>query len=336
MKTSEYLWSLAGAKEKRALPILSFPATQRMGVHVRELVESASLQAEAMATVARETPTAACVSLMDLSVEAQAFGATACFSDNEVPTITGKCVETQEDAEALRVPEVGAGRTGLCVEAIRLAKQLVTDRPVLAGAIGPYSLAGRLCDVTEIMYLCYDEPETVHLVLEKATTFITNYCLAFRAAGADGVVIAEPLAGVLSPEMSEEFSCRYVKRIVDAVQTDSFAVIYHNCGNTVPGMLQQLHAIGAAAYHFGNSVDMRDILDRAPKDMLCMGNIDPAGTIRNGNPEQIRKETLELMERCCKYPNFVIASGCDIPPMSPLENIQAFFDAVQEYYLEKR
>ena len=101
MKTSEYLWSLAGAKEKRALPILSFPATQRMGVHVRELVESASLQAEAMATVARETPTAACVSLMDLSVEAQAFGETACFSDNEVPTITGKCVETQEDAEAL-------------------------------------------------------------------------------------------------------------------------------------------------------------------------------------------------------------------------------------------
>ena len=55
MKTSEYLWSLAGAKEKRALPILSFPATQRMGVHVRELVESASLQAEAMATAAYES-----------------------------------------------------------------------------------------------------------------------------------------------------------------------------------------------------------------------------------------------------------------------------------------
>ena len=67
-------------------------------------------------------------------------------------------------------------------------------------------------------------------------------------------------------------------------------------------------------------------------DKMVIGNIDPAGTIRNGNPESIRKETLELMERCCKYPNFVIASGCDIPPMSPLENIQAFFDAVNEFY----
>ncbi|MBS7172993.1 uroporphyrinogen decarboxylase family protein [Blautia caecimuris] len=33
-----------------------------------------------------------------------------------------------------------------------------------------------------------------------------------------------------------------------------------------------------------------------------------------------------------KYPNFVISSGCDIPPAAPLENIQAFFDAVKEYY----
>ena len=63
-----------------------------------------------------------------------------------------------------------------------------------------------------------------------------------------------------------------------------------------------------------------------------IGNIDPAGIIRNGTPEQIRKETLSLMERCCKYPNFVIASGCDIPPMTPLENIEAFFQAVEEFY----
>lgn len=331
MKTSEYLWELAGRREKRAMPILSFPATQLMGVHVRELVESAALQAEAMATVARETPSAASVSLMDLSVEAEAFGATVCFSDNEVPTITGRCVETLEDAEALRVIEVGAGRTGLCVEAIRLAKRLVTDRPVLAGVIGPYSLAGRLLDVTEIMYLCYDEPETVHLVLEKATAFITKYCLAFREIGADGVVIAEPLAGLLSPEMSAEFSCGYVKRIVDAVQTDSFAVVYHNCGNTVPNMLPELHTIGAAAYHFGNCVDMRDILNRAPKDMLCMGNIDPAREFASGTPESVRDKTLSLLRACAGEKNFLLSSGCDIPPHASWGNIRAFFDAIDAF-----
>ena len=63
-----------------------------------------------------------------------------------------------------------------------------------------------------------------------------------------------------------------------------------------------------------------------------MGNIDPAGILRNGTPEIIRNETRALMERCCKYPNFAIASGCDIPPATPPENLDAFFQAVEEFY----
>jgi uroporphyrinogen decarboxylase len=64
-----------------------------------------------------------------------------------------------------------------------------------------------------------------------------------------------------------------------------------------------------------------------------MGNIDPAGQFRNGTPESIRAATLELMEELYpKYENFVISSGCDIPPASPWENIDAYFAAVAEYH----
>ena len=63
-----------------------------------------------------------------------------------------------------------------------------------------------------------------------------------------------------------------------------------------------------------------------------MGNVDPAGEIRNGTPESVRAATLGIMERCCKYPNFAISSGCDIPPLSKWENIDAFFAAVDEFY----
>ena len=44
--------------------------------------------------------------------------------------------------------------------------------------------------------------------------------------------MAEPLAGLLSPDLAQEFSADYVKQIVDAVQDDNFLVVYHNCGNT--------------------------------------------------------------------------------------------------------
>ena len=102
-------------------------------------------------------------------------------------------------------------------------------------------------DVTEIMYLLYDEPDAVHTVLEKATEFLIDYISAFKEAGADGVVIAEPLAGLLSPKMNREFSVPYFEKIVKSVQTDEFSVIYHNCGNTVMDLLNDIFALNAAA-----------------------------------------------------------------------------------------
>ena len=57
-----------------------------------------------------------------------------------------------------------------------------------------------------------------------------------------------------------------------------------------------------------------------------------AGEFRGGTPESIRKVTLDVMEKCCPHKNFVISSGCDIPPLSSWDNIDAYFAAVDEYY----
>ena len=328
MRVKELLWQIARPDCRAALPILSFPAAQKLGVSVEELVKNAELQADAMAHIAAQTNTAAAVSLMDLSVEAEAFGASVRYFKDEVPAVTGQLVSDEDEADSLEVPSLDAGRIPICVEGIRLAKQKIQDKPVLAGIIGPYSLAGRLCDVTEIMYLCFDEPDAVHTVLKKATEFLISYGGAMKAAGADGLMMAEPLAGLLSPDMAEEFSHGYVKKIVDALQDETFSVIYHNCGNSVAHMLDGIFAIGADGYHFGNAVDMETIMQSAPADCLCMGNIDPAGQFVQGTPDTMRAAVEDLLARCGTYPNFVLSSGCDIPAHAAWENICAFFEAV--------
>ncbi len=322
------LTEAASSDKKRALPILSFPAAQKLGVTVEELVKDAELQARAIQTVAENTDTLAAISLMDLSVEAEAFGAEVRFASDEVPAVIGQLVCDEAGADALAVPALDKGRAAVCVEGIRLAAERIKDKPVLAGVIGPYSLAGRLMDVTEIMYLCFDEPETVHKVLEKATLYLIEYAKAFKSAGASGIVMAEPLAGIMSPAMAEKFSVPYVKQIIEAVQDEDFSVIYHNCGNAVLGMLDGILAQGAAAYHFGNAVDMVSILEKAPSDVICMGNIDPVAQFTDGTPESMRAAVADLLCRCAKYPNFVISSGCDIPHHASWANINAFFDAV--------
>lgn len=334
MRRNMKLWlsDMIAAEKKKALPILSFPSFSLLGVSVKELISDSDLQAKGMALVAKRTDSAASVSLMDLSVEAEAFGAEIRVSDDEVPTVIGRLVHDEDEADALAIPTVGDARTGLYVESIRKACELITDRPVLAGIIGPFSLAARLLDVTEIMMDCYDEPDMVHTVLEKCTAFLVEYAKAYKAAGADGIVMAEPVSGLLSPALEEEFSSPYVKEIVDAVQDDGFIVIYHNCGDNTPRMTESILSTGSAAYHFGNAVDMAEMMEKFPADVPVMGNVDPAGVLRQGDRQTVREATLSVMKRCSAYKNFVISSGCDIPPATPWENIDAFFAAVEEYY----
>ena len=328
----QWLSNMISDKTKTALPILSFPSVSLMGITVRELISDSNRQAQGMKAVADRTKSAAAVSLMDLSVEAECFGATIRVSDEEVPTVIGRLIHDEDEADALKVPAVGTARSGLYVDSIRKAVELITDRPVLAGIIGPFSLAARLLDVTEIMMDCYDEPDMVHTVLEKCTAFLVEYAKAYKAAGANGIMMAEPVAGLLSPALEEEFSSPYVGQIVEAVQDENFIVVYHNCGDNVLRMTESILSTGADAYHFGNSIDMAEMMAKMPADTIVMGNVDPAGVLRQGTPETVRKETLEVMSKCCSYPNFVISSGCDIPPASPWENIDAFFTTVEAYY----
>lgn len=328
---NEWIREVIAQYKKKGMPILSFPGAKILNVTVDELVKDGHLQALCMESIAKKYDMGMAVSLMDLSVEAEAFGSPVQFETEEVPTVREALIHDEEEAEELKVPAVGAGRTGECVKGIREACERITDRPVFAGIIGPYSLAGRLLDMTEIMILCYEEPEMVETVLEKATEFLIAYAKAFKDAGANGVVMAEPAAGLLSPGLMEEFSNPYVKKVREAVEDDSFVVMYHNCGNIEP-LLGQIRDVDAKAYSFGNAIDMEKALQVIPQDRLVIGNIDPAGVLRNGTPELVREETKKLLERCRKYPNFVIASGCDIPPMTPFENMDAFFETIEEFY----
>ena len=100
---------------------MSFPGTQLIGRNVEELVNDGHLQALCMKAIADSFPTGAAFSLMDLSVEAEAFGAKVLYSPDEVPTMHGAMIEDEDQANALQVPEVGTGRTGECVKGIREA-----------------------------------------------------------------------------------------------------------------------------------------------------------------------------------------------------------------------
>ena len=327
-------------QEVSAIPVMTHPGIEQNGHTVRQAVSDGRIHYEAVMTMVKQYPSAAACTIMDLTTEAEAFGAQIAFSDDAVPAVAGRLLPDVDSICQLQVPSLSAGRipeylkanllAARALQAPLLRRGLGEVSPLFAGCIGPFSLAGRLYDMSDIMVLIYENPDAAHTLLNKCTEFILKYCEALKLTGANGVLMAEPAAGLLSNDDCLQFSSQYVKRIVDRVQDDDFIVILHNCGNQ-GHCTRAMVATGAAAYHFGNKCRMEEVIRDVPPTALAMGNLDPVSLFKDGTPEQMRQATLDLLEKMRPYPNFVLSSGCDTPPHTPKENIDAFFEALNQW-----
>lgn len=312
-----------------AMPIGVYAGLEITGASVRAAVTNPAAQSAAVLALHERFHAPALLTAMDLSAEAETFGCQIRLPDEEIPTVLGRRVTTLAEVEALPTPQPGDGRTAVHLEAARRLAQ-ANRAPVLGGIIGPFSLAGRIFGVSEALEATLAEPETLLALLERTTSFLTAYALAFRRAGAWGVIMAEPAAGLLSPRGLAQFSAGFVRRIVDAVQAPEFTVILHNCG-AKPAHLKRVLEAGAEINHFGAPMgDMGAALDQAGETVILAGNLDPTAIFHSGTPEEVTTATRALKAAVAGRRNFIYSSGCDLPPGTPIRNLEAFYAAVAE------
>ncbi|HEX2978963.1 MAG TPA: uroporphyrinogen decarboxylase family protein [Anaerolineaceae bacterium] len=326
---STHLTSMILNSPKRlAVPIGAYAGLPLTGATVYDVVTNPRAQAEVQQAFSERFHPPFLLTAMDLSAEAQAFGGQVVMSGNEVPTIVGRRITNLEQVQALTCPQPGDARTAVHLEAARLLAALPNGQPVVGGIIGPFSLAGRLFGVSEALEMTMSEPETVHALLQKVTQFLIAYAHEFHRAGAAGVIMAEPAAGLLSPRALAAFSSVYVRQIIDAVQVPDFTVILHNCGARLVHLSRILES-GAEIYHFGAPMDLPAALGQVDDAVILAGNLDPSAVFFGGDPGLVCSKTHELLAAVAGRRNFVLSSGCDLPPGTPLENLEAFYAAME-------
>jgi uroporphyrinogen decarboxylase len=246
--------------------------------------------------------------------------------------VSSRLVTDINSVEALIVPDMNAGRIPEYLKAARLAAGNLQNKPVFGGCIGPFSLAGRLYDMTEIMTAAFLEPDMICTLLEKCTSFISGYISALKKTGINGIIMAEPAAGLLDEYLCDTFSSFFIKKIVADCQDDHFLVILHNCGNT-GHLTKSMLSTGCRGLHFGNRINMKTVLEEVPQEIIVLGNLDPVEVFKMSSPSQVKQHVMQLLEETQKFTNFILSSGCDTPPGVPLENISAFYDALETFNL---
>ena len=74
-------------------------------------------------------------------------------------------------------------------------------------------------------------------------------------------------------------------------------------------------------------VDLAAVARSVPEDIVVIGNVNPATTMRFGTPADVRREVNILLREMEKQPNFILGTGCDLPQETPVANLREFMEA---------
>lgn len=312
-------------------PLLGFPGVEPAGSSIKLAQQNYDEHYRVVSWLTERFSPDVIFFLMDLSVEANALGRHTLFPLHESATVP-KAPFDEEALERMAEINIAAdGRVMAYVETMRLMSEGLRGGPRLRGGYvtGPYTLAGLVMGADDAAMATVLSPEKLHRLVEVATRQIERYVELLIDAGADLIAVLEPTGMMLGPDHFRKFSTKYVERLVDRCHSTNVDTVYHVCGKTMH-LIDAMVEAGVDGLSLDSAeagVDLPQVAEMVPEDVVLIGNLSPTGTLLNGTPDAVRQEVQALLDAMAPYPNFVLSTGCDLPPETPLDNIQAFMEA---------
>jgi uroporphyrinogen decarboxylase len=334
-RTIELLTKAYSEKRRIVAPLVGFPGCDITGFSIKVAQQNHGNHFACVKALVDLLKPDIAFMMMDLSVEANALGLPVRFPVDESSSVERHPVETVEDLQQYRqVNILQDSRIQSYVKTIEMmAMGLPGDVLKCAYVIGPLTLAGLLRSAEQVAMDSILNPDMLHTLCKFTTNIIQDYAGALINAGADLICILEPTGVILGPQQFRDFSSFYVKHIIESYKYAKVETIYHVCGNTmhlVNEMAQSgVTALSIDSVEFG--VDIERVAATLPENVAVIGNISPTVTLKDGTPADVRKAVTELMRKMKPYKNFILSTGCDIPPQTPIENLKAFMEAARGF-----
>jgi uroporphyrinogen decarboxylase len=268
--------------------------------------------------------------LMDLAVEANALGRYTIFPKADSATVPKDQFSILELDRLKQINITFDSRLMGYVEMMKLMSVTLPPGLLKGGyVVGPFTLAGLMMGAEDAVMSTVLNPETLHTLCHFTTERIQEYIQLLISAGADVICLLEPTAVMLSPEQFSEFSAIYIRHITTSFKYSGINFVYHTCGNTMH-LAQKMARSGVDGLSLDSrevGVDLAAVARGVPEDVVVIGNINPATTMRFGSPADVRREVNALLGEMEGQPNFVLSTGCDLPQETPTANIREFMEA---------
>jgi [methyl-Co(III) methanol-specific corrinoid protein]:coenzyme M methyltransferase len=306
---------------------VTYEGLQGEGLTLHQAHFDAQSMARAAASTFRLTGMPSAALPLDLCAPAEALGAPLNFYEgleNQFPQpakpLFGSTAYLNagymESADFLQ-----KGRIPIIREAIQLLKEDIGHEVILSAIIpGPYTLLLYLIEPGGLFAEMKREPHVVQDALFHLSSFLSRLAHAYTSAGADFITLHEMggSPGFIGPAKFEQFLFPALKHLLSEAPQPAVLSV---CGNTNKSM-HLLAQTGADAVSVDQTNDLaasRTVM----KDTLLFGNIDPVGTLWQGDEAAIREASRAAQEAGVD----AVWPGCDLVPQTPPANIRAWLHA---------
>lgn len=312
-------------------------AASELGITMAEYRSNPALIAKTHLTTARKYGLDGILIDIDTCIEAGAVGVPVDFPEHEPARATGCASDDIDRLIEMMSPErlIQNDRVKILLEGVHLTKKESQGEILIRGNCDQmaFSLAMLAYGMEDFMADLLDEDmeEKIFTLMDRAYEVHLTLHKLMAEAGADMTSFGDSSCGpdLISRDMYLKFAFPYHKRLQKDLQEAGIKTICHICGNT-DFIIEDVASIGFT----GVEVDYKTNITRAAALLkgksLMFGPIDPSGIFYFGTPDQMREETLKVLD-IFKGEGLVIGSGCALPSNTPEANIRAFTDTVLNY-----
>ncbi len=279
------------------------------------------------------------VTLIDLSVECDAWGQKIVYPENEAahPDYSDMVVSDIEDYESVRkVDYRQSKRMMMHIDVIRrLAAEKKGEMPIIAFVFGPLGVLSMLRGQQDLYMDLYDDPDAVRDACARVAETLADYAAALIDAGADGIMWDTLFASgsIMSKDMWKDMEAEPMKMLSQIVRDRGGINIVHNCGQK-PYFDAQIEAIDPAAVSFLYPPDdcesYADCKAKYGKRVALIGAVTPANAMI-GTDEEWDRQCLDQLAAMSKDGGFMLATGCEYPANAPFDRARRMIEIAKTH-----
>ena len=162
--------------------------------------------------------------------------------------------------------------------------------------------------------------EGVRIFYENGMRFIE----AQLEAGADGIQSVEPSCSLINPAFYQRQIQPLHKAMAERIQKNGGFARLHICGDTHT-ILPYMLGTGTRILDIDHAVRLEEAVPPLAERQVFCGNSDPSGDVLTGTPESFAHKVRDIVRQTGN--RIILSRGCDIPPDTSAENMDAFFAA---------